>query len=77
MIFPDGSVKEGWFENNVFVRQCAITDQGGRLLRRASLREIAWDAYQDNENDFRVGNKPHSQNLISSCEIQHIVERQD
>ena len=33
MIFPDGTKKEGYFENNVYKVKVQITDSEGQMLR--------------------------------------------
>jgi hypothetical protein len=33
MVFPDGTKKEGYFENNIYKVKVQITDEQGNMLR--------------------------------------------
>lgn len=36
MIFPDGNVKEGYFENNVYKVKVQITNGNGQMMQSAN-----------------------------------------
>ena len=58
MIFPDGTKKEGYFENNVFKVKVQITQEQQELERRNNARPAqAFNAVERQDSQHQMGRK--------------------
>lgn len=69
MVFPDGSKKEGYFENNIYKIKVCITDEAGQLLKADEVPPTALNHEQMSSTGassmFPQGARPSAQQNVA------------